>query len=150
MNLRVLTLTILLSCSTLPVALTDAALSPESYRRSQDNAPEKLIVAVLHVSVKKAEREQYVTAKAIVLWVRESRSRLRRGQKITIRYTTRVRDPLYKGGGGASLPILSKGKTGAFLRKRRDIYQPAARHLSFVAPQNMRDDEVQEKITQMP
>ena len=150
MTLRVLTLTILLSCLTLPVTFTNAALSPEAYRRSQDDAPEKLVVAVLHVSVNKDEREQYVTAKAIVLWVRESRSRLKRGQRITIRYTSRIRHPLDKDGGGSPIPILSKGKTGAFLRKRRDIYQPAARHLSFVAPQNMRGNEVQEKITQMP
>jgi len=114
----------------------DARINPSLLKRSQDYAAEKLVVKVLKVTVVKKGLSSHVTAKAKVTLVRESRSGLKRGDRITISYTSRR---LPRGASGPMpIRILSKGSVGAFLYGSKGVYSPAARAFSFISARNMR------------
>ena len=148
MGMHAFTLTMLLSCLTLPAAPAEAVINPDLLRKRQDKAPEKLVIDVHHVAVEKDGRDRHVTAEATVKFVRESLSGLKKGQRITVQYTARRLHR--KAVGPIPIPILSKGPTGAFLAKSKDGYRTAARHMSFVSPRKIRKYKVHEKARKRP
>ncbi|MBR56759.1 MAG: hypothetical protein CMH54_01740 [Myxococcales bacterium] len=119
-----------------------AVINPKLLKQAQNNAPEQLILQVLKVTVDKKGRDWKVLATARVQEVKASRSGLKVGAEITIRYTSR-RPPERPGWTGPKpTPVLSKGLIGAYLNGpgRDGAYRPAARSRSFTAPRRLRNN----------
>ena len=119
---------------TLLILTLQAELPPYVYANYQKNAPEALMLSVKKVKTSLVSfNEKSVTVTAKVLRVERSESKVKRGETITIVYTTTFWKP---GGwvGPSSLPILKEEETvRAFLRKGKnnDNYYPDARGKSF-------------------
>jgi len=126
-----LTLSLLLVASS-----ASAVINPKILKRSRDRASEKLVLNVLKVTVARKGLSSDVTAKAKVQLVRQSRTGLKKGDKITIKYTSRSLPK--RATGPKPTPIISKGKIGAFLHGSKGTYFPAARSMSFVSARTMR------------
>jgi len=126
-----------------------AVINPELLKRGQNRAPEQLILKVLKVTVDKQGNSWHVVATAQVKEVKTSRSGLKAGAKIVIRYTSR-RPPEKPGWTGPKpTPVLSKGLVGAYLRGpgKSGAYAPAARSMSFVSPKRLRNTPTSKKPT---
>jgi len=110
-----------------------AELPPSVYENYQKNAPEVLIISVKKVETFLSSfNEKSVAAKAKVLRVIRSKSGLKKGDTITISYTTFTSRP--RGWvGPSSLPVLEEEqKYKTFLKKmENNTYAPAARGKSF-------------------
>jgi len=125
---------ILLLISILFTLNLHAELPPYVYEDLQKNAPEALIIVVNKVKTSSSLfSDTKVTVEAKVLRVFHSQSGLKKGDIITIFYTTVTSRP--RGWvGPSSLPVLKeKQKYKAFLRKdeRNNYYHPDARGQSF-------------------
>jgi hypothetical protein len=119
------------------VSPAEARINPKYLKQAQRYAPEKLVLQVLKVSSIKQGRDRVVNATAEVKEVRESATGLKVGDRIKITYTSRgKRGPGWTG--PMSIPVLSKGETGAFLSGANGVYRPAARAYSFASPQTVR------------
>ncbi len=115
----------------------EARINPKYLKQAQRYAPEKLVLQVLKVSTIKQGPDRVVNATAEVKEVRESATGLKVGDRIKVTYTSRGK----RGRGWTgpmSIPVLSKGKTGAFLSGANGIYRPAARAYSFTSPATVR------------
>jgi|SRR5581483_2204756 len=111
-----------------------AELPPDVYDKLQREAPELLTIEVLAVKTEaKAFKDTVyvnVTAEARVRKVQRSKSQLQEGAVISIAYVHRQRKVPVDG--PSEIPILAKGKVyPAYLEKKRDGYEPAARGHSF-------------------
>ena len=111
-------------------------LPPSVYEEMQKEAPESLDINVTKVETSGLPipfSEKEVKVVATVLYVSRSQSDLKKGDKITIIYSTVTSMP--PGWvGPSSLPILKEGESySAYLKKSRDgtYYLPAARGRSF-------------------
>jgi hypothetical protein len=119
-----------------------AELPPDVYRDLQARAPEVLVIAVQDVRTQETReswgRRLHVTVTAKVRQVQRSRTKLKPGQSIFIRYThDRYNEPV---AGPGQVPVLRKGQTcPAFLRysgqakgkAKRSYYGVAAGGYSF-------------------
>lgn len=123
-----------LSIFTLLILTLQAELPPYVYANYQKNAPEALTISVEKVKTSLISfSEKSVTVTAKVLRVQRSEGKVKRGDSITIVYTTTFWRP---GGwvGPSSLPVLKEKQTvRAFLRKDKNNnnYYPDARGKSF-------------------
>ncbi|YCM42177.1 hypothetical protein V2O64_12775 [Verrucomicrobiaceae bacterium 227] len=106
-----------------------AELPPEAYQKMQAGAPEVIEIKVELVKHQHLFRRQEFVS-AVVTKVTKSGSKLKVGDKITIKYR---HVPLGRSVGPSPIPQLDKGKTyPAWLRKSGDgHYEPAARGMSF-------------------
>ncbi len=129
---------ILLSASS-----ASAVINPQILIRDRDRASEKLVLKVRKVSVVAKGLSRHVTARAKVQLVRQSRSGLKKGDNITIKYTSRTLPKRMPG--PKPIPIISKGTIGAFLHESKGKYFPAARSMSFVSAQTMRSFRIKPK-----
>ena len=133
--------TLCLALSLLLVASSASAIiNPKILQRSRDRASEKLVLNVLKVTVARKGLSSDVTAKAKVQLVRQSRTGLKKGDKITIKYTSRSLPK--RASGPKATPVISKGKIGAFLHGSKGTYFPAARSMSFVSARQMRQIKI--------
>lgn len=111
-----------------------AELPPYVYDALQKNAPESLLIKVDSVRTSSSMvTENAVTVEAEVINVIRSKSGLRKGDRITIAYSTFASRP---GGwvGPSPIPVLEKDKIySAFLKKDAvsNLYLPAAKGRSF-------------------
>lgn len=113
-----------------------AELPPSVYKGRQEKAPESLVIRVLSVRTEESDEPQLirlaVTLEARVERVNRSRSGLKRGDVIRIRYEhRRYREPR---AGPSEVPVLEKGRAyPAYLSKsgRGREYAPAAGGYSF-------------------
>jgi hypothetical protein len=115
-----------------------AGLSPETYARMQQRAPEHLQIEVLRVCTVRTHYKDAtvvsVTVDARIRSVKQSASGLQAGQRISIRYDHCIRRHALIGPG--EVPILEAGKTyPAFLEKSEGgaYFCPAAGGRSFSA-----------------
>ena len=125
---------ILLFISILFTLNLHAELPPYIYKNYQKNAPEALTIEVKKVETSLLSlSEKSVTITAKVIRVKRSKSKLTRGNTITILYNSTFWKP--SGWvGPSSLPVLEKKQTyTAFLRKgeKNNYYFPAAKGKSF-------------------
>ncbi len=111
-----------------------AELPPYIYENYQKNAPEALTILAEKVEtsfISMSEKSVTITAK--IIRVKRSKSKLKRGDSITIVYNSTFWRP--NGWvGPSSLPVLTeKQRYKAFLRKgeKNNYYYPAARGKSF-------------------
>ena len=111
-----------------------AALPPSAYQAWQKEAPEYLSIQVRSVKTTETQKPDWVevavSLQAQVKQIRRSRSRLKAGDVITIRYERRT----HKGpwAGPAPVPLLVKGQDyPAYLKKVQKGYEPAAGAYSF-------------------
>jgi hypothetical protein len=111
-----------------------AALPPSAYQAWQKEAPEYLSIKVRSVQTTEIQKPDWVevavSLQAQVKQVRRSRSRLKVGDVITIRYERRT----HKGpwAGPAPVPLLVQGQDyPAYLKKAEKEYEPAAGAYSF-------------------
>jgi len=116
-----------------------AAIDPELLEDEQRTAPEQLLVDVIEVKTTTKGNTTTVRAKAKVVEVRRSNSKLAVGATITISYSSRrpSKEDVDEGWTGpAPTPILKKELTGAYLgyANKTGVYRPTAGHLSFVSP----------------
>ena len=118
------------------VPTADAVINPNILKQFQKRAPEKVVVKITQVTIETDDRSRFVTAKGKVQYVHESRSGLKKGQRITIKYTSRKRRS--RASGPKPIPLLSKGVTGAYLSGSKGLYSPVARSHSFVSPKKIR------------
>lgn len=116
-----------------------AELSPDHYRRLQEEAPECLVLQVEKVETKvtqgKDGRQLEIKAVATVQEVVRSRAGRKAGETIRIAYD--IVQPLIPMPGPAPTPLLEKGtRTKAYLRPGAspDEFTPAAYGQSFVKP----------------
>lgn len=114
----------------------NAIIDPQILKDDRDRASEKLVLNVLKVTVVGKGLSRKVTAKAKVQLVRQSRTGLTKGDKITIQYTSRLLPR--RASGPKPIPIIAKGEIGAFLHGSKGMYFPAARSMSFVSAKKMR------------
>lgn len=140
---RLLIVTIIvLACS----SVVHAELPPDVYREMQAEAPESLVITVqgVHAIQRKQSWGQrtYVTVSARVKQVHRSKSKLKTGRLIYIRYTRDQHNSPMAGPG--LVPLLRRGQTcPAFLKfsgkgtgnreAKRIYYAPAAGSHSFNA-----------------
>jgi len=118
----------------LPISAVFAELPPSAYEKMQNQAPEVLRVHVLRVdpSQGKAPDTREVTMLAEVLKVGRSKSRLKPGDMITVKYEVVSRQPGWTGPG--EVPILKQDlETVAYLAPAGSTleYVPAAGAMSF-------------------
>jgi hypothetical protein len=115
-----------------------AEMSPETYARMQQRAPERLQIEVVRVCTVRTDFKEgsviTVTLDARVRSVKHSASGLQAGQLIIIRYDHCIRRHALIGPG--EVPVLRAGRTcPAFLEKaeKGSFFQPAAGRCSFEA-----------------
>jgi len=125
---------ILLLISILFTLNLHAELPPYIYENLQKNSPEALTISVSKVETSLISMsEKSVTIIAKIIRVKRSKSKLKRGDTITIVYNTIFWKP--RGWvGPSSLPVLEEKQTyKAFLKKGKNnnYYYPAARGKSF-------------------
>ena len=117
-------------------------LAPEVYAALRREAPEVLYVEVIGVDVDRdlhkppgcgfweLEVERHVTVQAKVLRVVRSRTGVRAGRRLSVRYRSLRRCSGFSG--PRSIPVLDEGtKTYAYLTKVGRRFSPAARGASF-------------------
>jgi len=112
-----------------------AEIAPEEYENMKRNAPEQLEVRIRSVTRSGGIFSRYnnVKAKATIIAVHRSQSRLSVGDSITITYSI-YKPPRTGWVGPRPIPLLKKGEeTPAFLvyDQKSQTYTPAAKGASF-------------------
>ena len=126
---------LLLLVSSLATAVK-AELPPYVYKEWQQKAPESLVIKILSVKTEETDEPRLarvaVTLEARVERVSRSRSGLKPGEVIRIRYEhRRHKEPL---AGPSEVPVLKKGRSYPAYLKRGEMkgeYTPAAGGYSF-------------------
>ena len=123
-------------CLTLLVSISVlcAELPPSAYEKMQSAAPEVLRVHVLRVDVEptKDASTKEVTMLAAALKVGRSKTKIKEGDMITVKYSVTTRQPGWAGPG--EVPILKQDtETVAYLAPAGESqeYTPAAGAMSF-------------------
>jgi hypothetical protein len=109
-------------------SMAHAALPPGSYDKLRIEAQEAVTIVVQSAKVVEAGNSKHVTIEAKVLGVERSKAGLKKGDKITIKYSV----PSVAMPGPVPTPILeADGFYPAFLNKSGSDYVPAAHGWSF-------------------
>ena len=122
------------------VSTVSAELPPSAYKSRQEAAEEQLQIKVMKVQTRQTDQSRWieteVEAKAQVTSVQRTKSRLRAGDQITIKYAHRRYKEFIAG--PSEVPILREGETRpAFLNKgeQAKTYVPAAGGYTFTLVQ---------------
>lgn len=130
---RLLAVVLVAFMATLVHQAARAELPPGSYDKLRAEAPEALVIEVSSVEKQEIEPGKIaVTVEASVLAVERSKDGVKKGDKITIKYTHIDTTVIKNWAGPRPIPILAKGGVyPAFLKKDGKVFTPVAHGESF-------------------